>query len=57
MADEAEGWATISVRVRPSELAAIDAVVDRRKQLGRATRASVLEVWIRRGLKEAERER
>jgi hypothetical protein len=53
-----DGWVNVTVRMRPSEMAALDAIVAVRKGSGtKVSRASVVEAWVRRGIRESKRER
>jgi hypothetical protein len=53
-----EGWVSVTLRLRPVQAAALDAIVDRKKAAKlRASRQSVLESWVERGINEAKRER
>lgn len=44
----------MTVRMHPSEVKALDEVVS---QKGKRSRQAVLELWIARGIREAQRER
>jgi hypothetical protein len=56
--DQETGWVSLTLRLRPSQAAALDAIVDqRRSNKERASRQSVLETWADRGIREAKRAR
>jgi hypothetical protein len=55
MNDQEEGWVSVTLRLRPSQAAALDAIVDQKKQDGRASRQSVLETWVEQGIRRHKR--
>ena len=51
-------WVSITLRLRPSQAEALDAIVAQKKaNKERASRQSVLEGWVDRGVREAKRSR
>lgn len=58
MNDQDTGWVTITLRLRPLQLEALDSIVERRKaKQGRASRQSVVEGLVDRAIQDARRDR